>query len=191
MIKHTVKYNDLDGNPVEEDWHFHFNMDELIDMQLESNIADEWQKLILAIETKAENTTPEQDNANRNQAVKLIRQFILASVGKRSADGRRFEKTPEIQADFRESGAYSAFFINLMEDPKAASTFINNLVDKSQMEKLAAIQKPEDVERADIPEKQEVPAWIRENRAPTDKELMEMPREQLVEAMRRKNAAKK
>ena len=50
---------------------------------------------------------------------------LLLWLRSRSPDGRRFEKSDEIWADFEHTEAYSMLFIELATDADKASEFIN------------------------------------------------------------------
>lgn len=191
MIKKTLTYKDYDGNEVTEDWYFNFNMDELIDLQLEEDIAGQFQGVLDAIK----DDNPKDENKIRNDAVRLIKKFSQGAVGRKSEDGKRFIKNDQILSDFTETGAYSAFFLDLMGDPDGAAKFITGLVDAdaiAKLEKMKAAQAGKVVElpTADVPiekPKDDKP-WITENREPTKAELASMSREDLIEVMKRKNS---
>ncbi len=68
---------------------------------------------------------------NAKDQVKLIetfKKFVLKAYGKKSPDGRRFIKTPEVVAEFAETEAYSKIFMELAFDSKAAADFTNAVI---------------------------------------------------------------
>ena len=63
------------------------------------------------------------------ELVKLFQDVLRVSYGKKSEDGRRFEKSPEIFADFEATQAYSDFYMSLVTNTEKAIAFINGLCD--------------------------------------------------------------
>ncbi len=117
MIKKTITYTDYDGNQRTEDLLFNLSKAELIEMELsEAGGMEKMLKRIIA----------EQDTKKIMEIVKAI---ILKSYGKKSDDGRRFIKSEELSKEFSQTEAYSELLIELMSDEKAASAFMNGLVD--------------------------------------------------------------
>lgn len=166
MIKRSITYKNIDGEPVTEDWYFHFRSDELVEMQVEHDISSMFNRL----------RTPDADE---KEAVKLIKLFVQGSVGKRSADGRKFSKPDDVLEDFVDSGAYSALFFELLKNPQDAAVFVEALMPsdlEQQVTELAAKQK--EIQNVQLPV----------NDDGSDKKPSEMSREELIEAMKRKNA---
>jgi hypothetical protein len=123
MLTKTVKTTDFDGNEFEETLYFNLTESEL--MELELSTEGGFTKMI-------------QQCANKNNVpamVKAFKDILLKSYGEKSADGRRFIKSPELTADFLNSAAYDAIFIELVTDADAASAFINGVVPKKISEK--------------------------------------------------------
>jgi hypothetical protein len=50
------------------------------------------------------------------------------SYGKKSDDGRRFIKSPELSKEFTETEAFSELFMELAGDADAAAAFVNGIV---------------------------------------------------------------
>ena len=116
MYKKLIKYVDYDGNEREEDFYFNINKAELAEMELSTSGGLE--KMITRI-------INEKDN---KEIVKLFKQLILMSYGKKSDDGRRFIKSPELSKEFTETEAFSELFMELAGDADAAAAFVNGIV---------------------------------------------------------------
>lgn len=174
MLKKTITFNDLDGNPITEDFYFHLNKAEITEMELsqKGGLTAYLEKIIKAEEA--------------GELMLLFKEIILKTVGRRSEDGRRFIKNDEIRNDFVQTEAYSELFMELATNAQAATDFMTALIPKDMVEqvKAEAAAKTEDVQ---LPESNE-PAWIREDRDPTQAEFASMTPEQLQDAFRRKAA---
>ena len=53
---------------------------------------------------------------------------MLKAYGKKSDDGRRFIKTPEISEEFAQTEAYSDLFMLLATNAEEAAKFVNGIV---------------------------------------------------------------
>lgn len=117
MLKKTVKYKDLNGEEIEEDFYFHLSKAEL--MELEVSHKDGMQATI-------ERIVAAKDGA---ALLKEFKHIILLAYGKRSDDGRRFIKSQELRDEFASNTeAYSALFMELVTDTDAAIAFMNGIV---------------------------------------------------------------
>lgn len=120
MLKHTVTYEDLDGNTVKEDLFFNLSISELtrIDAKYPGGIEK-------AIAEFAE-------TEDRLGILELFETVITTAYGVRREDGRGFIKPQENLELFKTSLAYDALFIDLLSDEKAAVRFFNALAPKVQ-----------------------------------------------------------
>ena len=128
MITYTETYTDYLGNKRTEDFHFHYNKAELMEMELETEggFSARVQRIVNA------NSYPE--------LYKLMKQFILGSYGVKSEDGRRFMKSPEISRSFEESPAYELLMMRLTTGPGAsneAAKFINGITPEGMPKPMA------------------------------------------------------
>lgn len=137
MFKKTVTYNDFDGNERTEDFYFHLKKSELMEMQL--SISGGWTNLL-------QNIIQEKDSV---RLVEFFKDIIAKTYGKKSLDGRRFSKTPEILAEFQETEAYSKLFMELAFDADAAAEFVENVIPKLT-EADFNIGKPQDHKTPDV-----------------------------------------
>lgn len=118
MIKKTFTFDDYDGNERTEDWFFHFSQAEIA----EKNLMTEG-----GLKNYIEMISKTKDQP---RLVELFKEIIIKSVGKKSADGRRFIKSDEISEEFKSIPAYSMLFMELATNADAASEFINGIIPK-------------------------------------------------------------
>lgn len=118
MLKREIQFKDLDNNDVTETWYFNLSKAELAEMALRHGGAESLQALLRKM-------VEAQDG---NAIVENFKMILLAAVGRRSDDGRRLIKTPEVRQDFEFSDAYNVLFMELMTDTTACVTFIKAIV---------------------------------------------------------------
>lgn len=119
MLKKTTTYTDWMGNERTEDHYFNLSKSELTKLSLSVNGG---------LDQMLENMIKEQDQA---ALMKWFEKIILMSYGKRSLDGRRFEKSEEISREFSQTGAYDQIFMELVTGgEKAVAEFINGVIPK-------------------------------------------------------------
>ncbi len=116
MLQKTITFTDYNGVERTEDFYFNLNKSELTEMQLSKEGGlGEWLNRIIKSE-------------NRVEIMKIFKGIILKSYGEKSADGRRFMKSDEISKAFSETPAYDQLFMELVQDDKTMSAFINGIV---------------------------------------------------------------
>lgn len=120
MIKKTITYTDYDGIERTEDFYFNLSKAELAEMNLTTEGGLD--KKIKAI----------VDAKNGAEIIKLFKEIVLLSYGKKSPDGRRFIKSKEITDEFIQTEAYSDLFMELATNADSASTFINGVIPKME-----------------------------------------------------------
>lgn len=118
MIKETIKYTDYNGNELEEDFYFNLSKSEITEMELSypNGLADHITKIT-------------QSN-NGAEIIKLFKELILSSYGRKSDDGKRFIKSDEEAKAFSQTEAYSELFMKLATNVEAAAEFVNGIVPK-------------------------------------------------------------
>lgn len=119
MLKKTITFEDLDGNPVTEDFYFNLSKPELAELELSmtGGFSEYLQTLI-----KSE---------NGGEIIKTFKEILRVSIGRRSEDNKRFVKTPQIADEFFESDAYSVLFMQLISDADMATSFIEGVLPKN------------------------------------------------------------
>ena len=125
MIKETIKYTDYNGNELVEDFYFNLSRSEIAEMELSypNGLANHITKLT-------------QSN-NGAEIIKLFKNLILSSYGRKSDDGKRFIKNVEESNAFSQTEAYSELFMKLATNADAAAEFVNCIIPK----KLELTQK--------------------------------------------------
>lgn len=126
MITKTVTYVDYFGTKRTEDFYFHFNKAELLEMEMrhEGGFSARVNRIV---------------NANsHSELVQIMKQFVLEAYGVKSEDGRRFMKSDEIRRSLVECPAYSIIFMELATDDKAAAEFINGVTPDDMPKPMAA-----------------------------------------------------
>lgn len=173
MLKKTIKFNDLDGNEVEEVHYFHLNKAELVEMEMshDGGLSATLQRIV---ET--------EDGQGIIREFKLI---VLGAYGKRSDDGRRFIKNQQLRDEFEASEAYSALFMELITNTEAAIDFVNGVIPQGLAEEAAKIAetappKPEEGLVRVLPKS--------EPRRITKAEFIETPADQMPDLMAKMTA---
>lgn len=137
MLKKTVTYTDYNGVERTEDFYFHVNKAEMIDMELGQ---DGGYTTIITNMVRAK---------DRAQMIKLIKEFVLKAYGEKSADGKRFVKSKEISEAFSQTEAFVQIYMELVTDEKAASEFVTGVFPADVMEKAKSLEAidalPDDV----------------------------------------------
>ena len=116
MLKKTVTYVDYNGVERTEDFYFNLSKAEVAEMEL--SVEGGFSKML-------EEIVKSNDNV---RIVELFKQMVLKSYGEKSADGRRFVKSPEISEAFAQTEAYSEIFMELALNEEAAAAFVNGIM---------------------------------------------------------------
>ena len=124
MVKKTIKYKDFNGQEREETFFFHLSKANLIAMEAKHRGG---------LRTYLERIQSEQDTEKIWQ---YLSDIVLMAYGKRSDDGSRHVKNPQIREEFESSEAFSELLMGLLSDPAGAAEFINGLIPHDLREKL-------------------------------------------------------
>ena len=116
MVKKTITYIDYDGTERTEDFYFNLSEAEVTEMQLsvEGGMRGYIEKIVAA--------------KSQLELVKLFKDVVLTSYGKKSTDGRLFMKNDTIRAEFEAHPAYSMIYMDLVTDEAKASAFVNGIM---------------------------------------------------------------
>lgn len=116
MLKKTITFPDYDGNSRTEDFYFHLSKAELMRMNFgESG----------GLEEKINRIVAAQDMPS---IYKLFEDIVQNAYGVKSPDGRKFEKSPELLADFVQTEAYSVLLEEITSGAEAAVAFMNGII---------------------------------------------------------------
>src|SRR3954468_19732058 len=174
MIKKTLTYENFTGKMVTKDIYFHLSKADFVELAL----GGEW-------EGRMQEAIAKQDKMAIYRGFKTL---ISMAVCVRSEDGEDFTKPADFRDKFMNSGAYDELVMELLTSDDMGTSFIkgclpNNMRDQrdAELKKLADAKQIETVDPFE-----EEPAWIRENREPTNVEMNTMTREQLLQLHKRK-----
>ena len=123
MIKRDITYVDFEGVERTDTFYFNLSQYELMDLDVNSSGG-----LIRTLEMLKEEQKPEK---MWNMFVTLVNK----SVGRKSADGKKFEKSKEILEDLTFSNAYSVLIRTLIENSDYASAFVNGIMPADEAPK--------------------------------------------------------
>lgn len=126
MLCKEIEYVDYFDQPRKEKFYFNLNESELTEMEL-SEVGGISNLMMKVVETR---DTP--------GLIKIFKELILKSYGERSADGKRFIKSPELSLAFSQTEAYNKLFMELSTDDKAAADFVNGIIPKDLAARAAS-----------------------------------------------------
>ena len=133
VLKKMITFEDLEGNEVTEEFYFHLSQAELVKMQLShgGNLEEYFRRIL-----------KEQDS---EAIISAFDEIILATVGERSPDGKRFIKdNGRVAQAFKETDAYSVLFTELLSnDGKNLQAFFSAAVPtkvRAEVEKNLRLQ---------------------------------------------------
>lgn len=129
MIKMNVSAETFDGDMVTETLWFHMNKVDLIELQ-QSEPGGFTDTLQAFMSRKPEDWTM----ADKFKLFDFFRTMVDKAYGERSSDGKRFRKSPEILADFKDSIFYDEFVLSLLEDEEKSIKFFNGVMPKTLIE---------------------------------------------------------
>lgn len=124
MIKKTIKYEDFDGNPREEDFYFNLSKAEVLEMAVSEKGG--YDKLL-------EKIIAERDPQKLFEHFKA---FIQASYGEKDLEGKRFIKNKEVLDNFMQTNAYTELVMELLTNDGAGADFINGIMPKDLMKEI-------------------------------------------------------
>lgn len=129
MLKKTITSVDFNGNERTEDFYFNLTKAEVMEMEMSTvgGLSEMIQKIVSAQDTPS--------------IIKVFKDLILRSYGEKSADGKRFIKTPEMAESFSQTEAYSVLFMELATDAEAAAAFVNGIIPKPDNKSVSQAAK--------------------------------------------------
>lgn len=130
MYKKTIEFTDYNNVARKEDYYFHLNKAEVIKWLTTSGD--------YTLDKVLERLSTER---NGKKIMEIFEDLIHRSYGRKSLDGRKFEKTEEIWNDFYQTEAYSVLFTELVTDAKKAADFVNRIIPKDLADEVAKIIK--------------------------------------------------
>lgn len=128
MYKKTITYEDFNGNERTEDFYFHLNKAEVMNWLMTDGDYT-LDKLLMRL-------SAEHD---AKKIMEIFEDLLHKSYGRVSLDGRRFEKNEDLWFEFKETEAYSQFYMELVGDGEAAAKFINGIVPADMAKELEKV----------------------------------------------------
>lgn len=122
MYQKEITYTDFRGNERTETFFFNLTKAELTNM---------YNSVSGGLQQKLEEIISKKDIPKIMENFELI---LDKSYGVISPDGRRFMKTPELLQEFKETQAYSEFYMTLITDEAEAAAFVNGILPKELRE---------------------------------------------------------
>ena len=116
MLKKTITYVDYNGAERTEDFYFNLSKAEITEMEMgvKGGLTETITRIVAAQDSPA--------------IIKIFKELILKAYGVKSPDGKRFEKSDELSAEFSQTEAYSNLFMELAFNAEKAAEFINAIV---------------------------------------------------------------
>jgi len=166
LLRKIIRYTGFDDLPHEEECYFHLTKAELVEFQLsvndEEGMYGHIQKIV--------------EEENRPELIKLFKELLLMSYGKRSESGRHFVKNEKILEEFQSTGVYSAALIEILSSTESAIEFYRGILPHDLTEEEA---------KASGIDPKVTPLIVVEKEKINEKELREMSGEELGKAMTR------
>lgn len=140
MLERVFTYTGFNGKEYKDTWGFYLSKADLLEIHLGTYVGLDvlMQRLI--------------DAQNGKEIMAIVKEIILKSVGRPSADGRRFIRNQELREEFEQTEAFSQLFEELVLDGEKALDFIASIVPAEMGEKMRAARAEEaSKEAAELP----------------------------------------
>lgn len=129
MFETPITYTDLNGDEQTETYAFHLTKENVVDL----NVSPKG-----GLENYLQEIIASEDGA---AVMENLRAIVRMAVGRRSEDGKRFEKDPVYASQFMQSEAYSELFFRLVSDAEFAAEFINKTMPSGMKKQLEDTKK--------------------------------------------------
>lgn len=124
MLTKEITYEDIDGNEQKETFWFQLSKAEATKNMLVGGKNGETYEERLR---RLGNMTEEDlKNGMGHEVLETFEEILKSSVGKR--DGKLFRKTQDIRDHFEFSGAYDAFFMEMLASPDSGASYIRAIM---------------------------------------------------------------
>lgn len=116
MLAKKITYTNFNGEECTETFYFNISRAEVLEMEMlkPGGYSEYLQEIV--------------DSKDRSRIMEIFKTFILNSYGKKSEDGKRFMKSPEISKEFEQCAAYDELFLELLQSTDAQVAFINGIL---------------------------------------------------------------
>lgn len=128
MFKKEIKYVDFNGLERTEDFYFHLSLPEVTRIEAEAGetLKDHIQQLVT--------------NNKIKELLDFLEDVILTSYGKKTSDGRSFQKNKETREEFENSPAYAEFFEQLLTEEGLAQEFGEKVAGTNKIKQPTLVQ---------------------------------------------------
>lgn len=123
VVKRNISFQDLDGNPVEEEWYFELSEADAAEMDLAHH------------ENVEAYLTDILERKDSKSWMAVLKEIMIAAVGKR--EGKLLVKDDAIRREFKFGGAYKQFFSELIEMEDAGNQFFVSVMPQNIQAKVA------------------------------------------------------
>ena len=125
MYVKPITYTDYDGVQHTDKFYFNISQAELREMDASETggLTKRLQEIVDANETA--------------DIFKRVKSIILKAYGRKSPDGKRFIKSPEMSQEFEQTEAYSELIMEFMQNPKSFEEFMRHTLPKVDVEETA------------------------------------------------------
>lgn len=130
MYTRTFTFTDYDGAERTEKHSFYLNKAELMKFLMTEGD--------YTLDKVMERLSQER---NGKKIMEIVDNFIHMSYGRKSLDGRRFEKKEEYWEDFCQTEAYSELFTEMVTDARKFAEFVNKVVPENLASEIDKILK--------------------------------------------------
>lgn len=120
MFKQNIEYVDFNGNTRKEDFYFHLSTPEVI--RIEAEIGEP-----IDVHTKRL-----ADQLELKPLLAFMEKIVLSAYGRKTTDGKSFQKSKELRSEFEYSQAYAEFFEQLIKNPELSQKFGQSVADNGK-----------------------------------------------------------
>jgi hypothetical protein len=126
MFIKKIDYTDYNGTERSEDFYFNFTKAEILNLEMTTpgGIKDRLETLVQKQDTPA--------------LVEFFSSMILSAYGEKSADGKRFIKSPALSEAFSQTEAYSNYYVSLTTNADEALAFVNALFPEKVLNEISS-----------------------------------------------------
>lgn len=116
MLKKELTYTNYDGVEVTESFYFNLTKAEITlwEASEDGGVSARFQRMI--------------DTKDGKMIMSTFYDVMMRAYGEKSADGRRFIKSPELSKAFSETVAFDIIFSEMMKDPDKALAFVQQVL---------------------------------------------------------------
>lgn len=123
MFKQSIEYTDFNGNQRNEEFYFHLSLPEVTRMEA---------KFGRPIPEHAAELGKTMDEP---ALLEFLEHVILTSYGKKTSDGRSFQKSAELRSEFENSQAYAELFEMMITNNEVAQRFGEQVAETGKTKK--------------------------------------------------------